>query len=818
MYNPKTENMTIETASRTQSPETVPSPARQLFAQMVPTIDTLGFEELDRPLGHNSIFDFQDDLESRIAQATGEPYGPRGEISSEYMHARKEFLFGVFDYFNQAAEQVASPDDDARLVNLAAKTEQLLFSYSPNFTDYIGYDDDVLEAIQKADACSYFQRAQWELTEGLMQNITFARDPQATIDILSKKLADAQPASQLQYLRLLNRLASNAVAASYGEQAADILLQTIDHSTQNSNALVSLTAATIADRVAVSISSEMPAPNPGQAIAEQALYGYTPQVDLPVRYKDRFLISPIAKDVIGVFNSYGGLEFAAAGDLAVPGQEQLLLGKIQDTLDRYSHQGNVQTDVLGYCHDQLAAHGLSDAADALATAPIGQQNTALASHVYSGDKVAIQPEPISEFLPPTPSRSDTMLLLAEMHHPAVKEILQTHLGIQLHELTLPAQTQLLEHLSHKQLADFNRLCNAGQRINDADRVTFYETFLTTQLGEDFGDALVGIAEYADPAECIELLSVVAQSGDQIKIMASAFPKEVQTEVQHALNERFTEILYVAKAVAQHGSVDEKVFDRLPIKVADLPELTEDITTLLNAFDAIGDIWQNGYATEVTKHTTDTSQLGFAAYRLHGPNGRQALLYTRSEGAARYNPHYEFGRPQEGVEASIGFIIDPITHAYVSATKKDRALSELSIRLDREGLSPVSNRDNKTDRDPTRPQGTISLDIGSILGKDQSFGTRIGRIIAVGNMLRAGETGRSVELNHNAAAFNQGLHGTSDGFARLAAAAEVQAIDRLILSEDKKQQRLATVVGRTALIIKPTGHGQRYAKPTQAIAA
>lgn len=139
---------------------------------------------------------------------------------------------------------------------------------------------------------------------------------------------------------------------------------------------------------------------------------------------------------------------------------------------------------------------------------------------------------------------------------------------------------------------------------------------------------------------------------------------------------------------------------------------------------------------------------FNLYRIW--DGRSLMsavsVYVRPIANSSYDSSFEYGRNGRGVEASISYVIDPLAEEgsliEVGKHRKKGPDNRVSIRLDREC------RDWKTDdRDPTQFDGKVSLDIGSVLGGEQWLGTRIGRFIAWGDMLRTQSTKRILGLNH-----------------------------------------------------------------------
>ncbi len=357
---------------------------------------------------------------------------------------------------------------------------------------------------------------------------------------------------------------------------------------------------------------------------------------------------------------------------------------------------------------------------------------------------------------------EQMQRLAELYRPHTMMVIEARLGLALHEIPLEDQLHFLNFLSTRGTEDFEKLTEAIHNTSKGEQLSLLRAFLAIEQGDDFGDVLVDIIESAESEYLPRFLDEVYKTRAAAEQLGSVFPDQIQASVGDAMTERLTEILEVARHVAIHGSASETILDKFEIKVTSLEELTEDIALLNKSIENLLDTLASG---KVQRATAESDRFNLYRFVPEHEDAKQVLLYVRPEGSRSYDPDIEYGRPSEGVEASISFIVSPHSDGYLSPYKKDRGQDEFSIRLDREGRQPGSH--DFTDRDPTRETGTISLDIGSILGRDDSFGTRIGRIIALGNALRSEKLGRTTSLNHNSEAFDQAKFGAADGFKHLA---------------------------------------------------
>jgi hypothetical protein len=172
--------------------------------------------------------------------------------------------------------------------------------------------------------------------------------------------------------------------------------------------------------------------------------------------------------------------------------------------------------------------------------------------------------------------------------------------------------------------------------------------------------------------------------------------------------------------------------------------------------------------EAKRVVRSVHQESFSIYRLFDREGENiGSVYIRPRGAHTYDQDLEYGRNGEGVEASISYVVDPYRQPgeliELGKHRKPGPDTRISIRLDREGVTPEA-RGSDAKRDPTQEQGTLSLDVGSIIGDESWLGTKLGRFLAWGNYLRTLSEGKPTQLNHVTRFFHPET-GTADWFAR-----------------------------------------------------
>lgn len=309
-------------------------------------------------------------------------------------------------------------------------------------------------------------------------------------------------------------------------------------------------------------------------------------------------------------------------------------------------------------------------------------------------------------------------------------------------------------------SQLNRIKSALDKAGDY-RDTFMDTFLSMEHGEDFGGVIIDIVELASTEQSKKVFGAIASMRRRAKEEGQSYGDSILAiQVERAMNERITELMYVARDLLQNGQISCEQFGRI-VKVESIDELVDDyITVLDNSLKRSHVLLQAGVATRVTEPNQQYDLFRFS----DSQSEDDMLLYVKEVGSRSVNNQVQYGS-SAGAEASISKIINPYG-GHTGALKRDRE-QELSIRLDREGRAPDMPRTASSDADPTVVQGTISLDIGSVLGSQNSFGTKIALIIAHGNSLRAEKLGTASSLNHNTSPFDQQAYGSAEGFAELA---------------------------------------------------
>lgn len=306
-----------------------------------------------------------------------------------------------------------------------------------------------------------------------------------------------------------------------------------------------------------------------------------------------------------------------------------------------------------------------------------------------------------------------------------------------------------------------------------DKKLLFDVFLATEFGDDYGDSIVSIAGNANKNEAAEIFETVARFRARTHEFASWFrdyDSDFAKATERAMNERLTDALVALDAVAAEGSLHVDVAPhrrtagyendgRFMCDVASLEDGIEIIRQLDKSMGLIHDVITS-QDVRVSRVNENSEQ--FVIYRFSSGTHGEALLYIRPEGAKGYDKAYEYGN-KKGIEASISFIVNPKNPHHL---RSDKDPDGVSIRFDREGRLSDDSPFAK-DRDPTKENGTISVDISSGLGDPSRMPVKIGRFIAAGNILRAQRTGSHESLHHNTNHFDQSRYGKASGFANLA---------------------------------------------------
>lgn len=368
---------------------------------------------------------------------------------------------------------------------------------------------------------------------------------------------------------------------------------------------------------------------------------------------------------------------------------------------------------------------------------------------------------------------DDNKLLGAVHEPRLLSAIEKASGLCLADISLNTQLRFMRFMAESSMERYERICLATKSLESADQENFLDAFLATEFGDDYGDAILDIAEHTERHQAMHIFETVntlrVRTGEFAEMFKAIDPKFAHA-TEKAFNERITDALTALQEVAVKGHLHQDVAPhqkkadyvhdgRFDIAVHSIEEATEIIDGLEKTFGTMHKI-TTAEDLKITKVNSDETQ--FVMYRLAGQSAGNMLIYIRPEGAYGHDKQMEYGNRQ-GVEASISFMVDPLNPRKLLLPKDPDAVS---IRFDHEGRL-VDEAPNSERRDPTRRDGLISADLSSGMGRASSLAVKIGRFVAAGNRIRANRKGTEDSLHHNTNYFDQEKYGDADGFAHLA---------------------------------------------------
>lgn len=388
----------------------------------------------------------------------------------------------------------------------------------------------------------------------------------------------------------------------------------------------------------------------------------------------------------------------------------------------------------------------------------------------SRELVVTGAKPLEEIFSSDPGR---LALFQEMHRPIVRAIVENSMGISLKDVPLENQFEFLRFCIERGRDDFNRLSGAMLDASSDIRPRIFEAFLATEFGDDFGETILDIVENISPEETEHIFSTINElrrGAEEFSERFSQIDPGLAKSTRLALNQRITDSLVALREIAVKGVLDENVAPhrddpdynyggKFDVKLRSIEEAMRIIDGLKNTFDAISSILD---ADDMKVSCLNEDRSRFSVYRLVSNDAGNMIVYIRTEGAYGYDEGIEYGNGR-GVEASINFKVNPLNPHKLLMPKSKEAVS---IRFDREGRRVDEDSDSEN-RDPTREDGLIAVDISSVMGDPKSLPVQIGRLIAAGNRIRSRERGTKDSLHHNTNFLDQEKYGSAGGFSDLA---------------------------------------------------
>lgn len=394
---------------------------------------------------------------------------------------------------------------------------------------------------------------------------------------------------------------------------------------------------------------------------------------------------------------------------------------------------------------------------------------------------------------------ESVLYLKIVHgNTSLKASISEMINIDLNKIPLEAQAYLLKFMAKSDNGRFDRLCKTLHGISDEKaRLKLAEGFLAAGFGEDFGDALLDIANSKrfSGEQLGEILGQVESCRSSIRRITEMYKDydggKFANKYARAANERLTDAITVFQEIARDGTatanLDWAGTPRFTYSSA-MEALKYEAKSLSIISGTVGDVatGKEGAFAELLL-TPDESRTR-SMYSFYSPEHGYVLLYTRPEASSTYENSLEYGN-RSGVEASISLITNPVNPFelptpfkpnskavrnpnYYDPATMDRVSA---IRIDREGRT-LDMAANDSRRHPLNHEGIASVDLAAIGDRADTPSGKIARLFSVGNALRAARVGGEIKLNHNTNWFDQDKFGTDVGFKSVA-----DYVDRLAIT-------------------------------------
>lgn len=326
-------------------------------------------------------------------------------------------------------------------------------------------------------------------------------------------------------------------------------------------------------------------------------------------------------------------------------------------------------------------------------------------------------------------------LIKAAHHPVIIDTVRLESGVDLADVPLGTQLRFFKFMAEAKPERYQRLCAATLDTSGDNRRVLLDAFLATEFGEDFGDTLLTLTEKLSGEQTeplLESIQYIREYGTRFAEQFKGFDDNIVDEIKRAIGERVTEVLYVARGLAEadEGSISSRVLgSRITVKSMD--EIMDALSLIGQGLERINAAERSG----VTAGSYDEQNR--SAWHL-GTEGDVLLqIKPRGERRGEHVKGFEYSE-----EAQINYSVDVVTNDgdYVPTHIANyRRRYALSIRLDLEGILRDANG-GRAGFDATREQLTAALDMGSLRGVADNPNVRVARVITLGNKLRRRELG------------------------------------------------------------------------------
>ena len=431
------------------------------------------------------------------------------------------------------------------------------------------------------------------------------------------------------------------------------------------------------------------------------------------------------------------------------------------------------------------------------------------AHYFNTEELALEgaANPLSEDVPTSENpfmdllynRNDgstvPLWALEFAHDVRFRGVLEDKLGLNLADIPLESQMQLLEFMTRADNGRFDSLCSTLNSLEPSLRLSLAESFVAADFGEDFGDALLSIANSPriSDEQLSETLDTVKSCRESIRGITEFYQGfdggKFAREYARAANERLTDAVMVFGMIAAHGETEVdlgwpgKVKFNYDTAMEALNYEAKSLEIINGTLGAVSRGSEGAYAEQLI-HPDMLHD--YSMYSFYSPDYGYVLLYTRPEGSGGFNSAIEYGKNRSryntkdenvGVEASISltvnpedpfslpnpFRVDPKAARNPNFYDPDTMNKVSALRLDREGRSPGMAANNPN-RDPINPDGMVSVDLAAIGDRSDTPSGKIARLFSAGGKMRA--RGSDSSLNHNTRWFDQEKYGIDTGFRKI----------------------------------------------------
>jgi len=358
----------------------------------------------------------------------------------------------------------------------------------------------------------------------------------------------------------------------------------------------------------------------------------------------------------------------------------------------------------------------------------------------------------------------------------MRVFLEDYFDISIARIPVYAQVHFLQFISEKSDEQINKVKEFIGVGDEQERIFRLTAFLSLEYGEDYGDIIMKIGE-GDPKYAKEVFRQYVELNDraikigrllqQDKVLDGLnVPEDIKgmfpRQIAEAVLRRAKDILNTAAYLTDHDFAEVPYYGDKVIKVTDEEDVIQGLKEYINILKVIENFITKPQSFEfISQEGVDVSTFHYK--RENSDENSYFSIQLREYGASigQHNVDIEY----DG-EARINLLFSekPMTSSLSDPARQDA----LSLRIDREGKMRDGNK--IIGNDPTRKDGEISLEVGSVNHDDQTLPSAvIGRVVSVGNYLGLHRNEKlekeHPQYYHNRESFSRTL-GDADVFAEI----------------------------------------------------